>query len=226
MALDDPHAQPPGPPGNAGPPDDPAIDAAAPLAGDEVLTCGRLLSHVWEQAQDAMPAADPHTMSCPQCREAVEGLATLNAATRALRAKDPPGLQALADRVMSIVRAEVRLGRLLPLADTELDLRIAESAAAKALRQAADTVPGARAATCRLVVAGEGSGVQVTMTLAVDLDRPLPDTVDRVRRSIIHAAGQALGLAVTTVDIVVVDVLEPFVPLGPVGSGHSTGGGP
>jgi hypothetical protein len=222
MALDDPHAQPPAPPGNDGPPDDPAIDDAAPLAGDEVLTCGRLLSQAWEQAQDATPAADPHTMSCPQCREAVEGLATLNAAARVLRAKDPPGLQALADRVMSIVRTEVRLGRLLPLADTDLDLRIAESAAAKVLRQAADTVPGARAATCRLVPAEEGTGVQVTMTLAAALDRPLPDTVNQVRRSTIHAAGQALGLAVTAVDIIVVDVLGPFVPQGPAGSGRTT----
>ncbi|MBW8798154.1 MAG: hypothetical protein JF597_32570 [Streptomyces sp.] len=222
MALDDPHARPAEPLGDVEPP-----DAAAPLAlaGDEVLTCGRLLSQVWEQAQDAAPAADPHTTSCPQCREAVEGLATLNAATWALRAKDPPGLQALADRVMSIVRAEVRLGRSLPLADTERDLQIAESAAAKALRQAADTVPGARAAACRIVCTAGGSGVEVTMTLAVDLDRPLPERVDQVRRSVVRAAGQALGLAVTAVDIIVVDVLEPFLPLDPVGSGHSTGSG-
>lgn len=224
MALDDPHAQPSGPPGNDGPPDDPAIREAVPLAGDEVLPCGRLLSQAWEQAQDATPTADPHTTSCPHCREAVEGLAALNVATRALRAKDPPGLQALADRVMRIVRAEVRLGRLLPLADTVLDLRIAESAAAKVLRQAADTVPDVRAATCRLVPAGEGTGVQVTMTLAAALNRPLPETVTQVRRSIIHAAEQALGLAVTTVDIIVADVLEPFVPPAPAGSGQAIGG--
>lgn len=225
MALDDPHARPSEPPGTDGPRNAPAVDDAVPLAGDEVLPCGRLLSRVWEQAQDAAPAADPHTVSCPHCREAVEGLATVNAATRAMRAKDPPGLQALADRVMSVVRAEVRLGRLLPLADTDLDLRIAESAAAKVLRQAADTVPGARAATCRLVPAGEGTGVQVTMTLAAALDRPLPDRVHQVRRSVIDAADQALGLAVTAVDIIVVDVLEPFPPLSPAGSGHLTGGG-
>ncbi len=30
------------------------------------------------------------------------------------------------------------------------------------------------------------------MTLAAALDRPLPETVTQVRRSIIHAAGQAL----------------------------------
>ncbi|MBW8706806.1 hypothetical protein MBT84_44980 [Streptomyces sp. MBT84] len=224
MALDDPNAQPSEPPRNHGRPDDPAFRDAVPLAGDQVLPCGRLLSQAWEQAQDGMPAADAHATSCPHCREAVEGLARLNVATRALRAKDPPGLRALADRVMSIVRAEVRLGRLLPLADTVLDLRIAESAAAKVLRQAADTVPGTRAATCRLA-AGEGTGVQVTMTLAAALDRPLPETVTQVRRSIIHAAGQALGMAVTTVDIMVADVLEPFAPPAPAGSGPTTGGG-
>lgn len=225
MALDDPYAQLSEPPGNDGPPDDPSNRDTATLAGDQILPCGRLLSQAWEQAQDATPTADPHTMSCPHCREAIEGLATLNTATRALRAKDPPGLQALADRIMRIVRTEVRLGRLLPLADTLLDLRITESAAAKVLRQAADTVPGARAATCRLVPAGEETGVQVTMTLSAALDLPLPDTVTQVRRSIIHAAEQTLGLAVTTVDIIVVDVLEPFVPPAPAGSGKTTGGG-
>ncbi|WP_433455504.1 hypothetical protein ACQPXS_46070 [Streptomyces sp. CA-142005] len=216
MALDDPHARPSEPPGADGPRTGPAADIP-PFAGDEVLPCGRLLSRVWEQARDATPAADPHTVSCPHCREAVEGLATVNAATRALRT-EAPGLHALADRVMDIVRAEVRLGRLLPLADPDRDLRISESAAAKVLRQAADTVPGARAATCRLVPEGEGTDVRVTMTLAAALDGPLPDRVHQVRRSVLHSAEQDLGLAVTAVDITVVDVLEPE-PLPP-------GGGP
>lgn len=212
MALDDPHARPSEPSAADGP----------PFEGDEVLPCGRLLSRVWEQAYDTTPATDPHTVSCPHCREAAEGLATVNAATRALRAEGTPGLYALADRVMNIVRAEVRLGRLLPLADPDRDLRIAESAAAKALRQTADTVPGARAAGCRLAPEGEGTDVRVTMTLAAALDRPLPDRVRQVRRSVLHSAGQDLGLAVTAVDITVVDVLEPEPPLGP---GLPTGGG-
>ncbi|MEV5431968.1 hypothetical protein [Streptomyces sp. NPDC052701] len=225
MALDDPHERPSGPPGADAPRTGPAAAGTSPPAGDEVLPCGRLLSRVWEQAQDAAPAADPHTVSCPHCREAVEGLLTVNAAARALRAEDPPGLPALAGRVMAVVGAEVRLGRLLPLADPDRDLRIAESAAAKVLRQAADTVPGARAATCRLAPAGEGADVRVTMTLAAALDRPLPERVRQVRRSVLHSAGQDLGLAVAAVDITVVDVLEPWPPLGPAGSGHPTGGG-
>jgi hypothetical protein len=139
----------------------------------------------------------------------------VNSAARALRDEDPPGLHALADRVMDVVRAEVRFGRLLPLADPDRDLRIAESAAAKVLRRAADTVPGSRAATCRLIPEGNGTDVRVTMTLATALDRPLPDRVHQVRRSVLHSAGQDLGLTVTAVDITVADVLEPGPTLGP-----------
>ncbi|WP_217548026.1 hypothetical protein [Streptomyces sp. GbtcB6] len=223
MALDDPHTRPSEPPEADGPRTGSTAADVLPIPGDEVLPCGRLLSQVWEQAQDEAPAADPHPVSCPHCREAVEGLATVNAATRALRAVDRPGLHALADRVMNAVRTEVRLGRLLPLADPDRDLRITESAAAKVLRQAADTVPGARTATCRLTSAGEGTGVRVTMTLAATLDRPLPERVHQVRRSVLHSAGQDLGLAVTAVDIAVVDVLEPWPPH--PGAGIGTGGG-
>ncbi|MFF0966393.1 hypothetical protein ACWDQO_08685 [Streptomyces sp. NPDC003703] len=211
MALDAPHARPSGPPGADG----------SPFEGDEVLPCGRLLSEVWERARDA--GADPHTASCPYCREAVEGLAALTEATRALCATgDASALRALTERVMDVVRAEVRLGRLLPLADPERDLRIAESAAARVLREAADTVPGARAAACRLRPEGEGADVRVTLTLAAALDRPLPDRVHQVRRSVLHSARHDLGLAVTAVDITVTGVLEPEQP---PESGPVTGGG-
>ena len=83
-------------------------------------------------------------------------------------------------------------------------------------------VPGARAAGCRLAPEGEGTDVRVTMTLAAALDRPLPDRVHQVRRAVVHSAGQDLGLAVSAVDITVVDVLEPWPLLGP---GLATGGG-
>ncbi|MFF9582795.1 hypothetical protein [Streptomyces achromogenes] len=197
MALDGPRTGLFAPPG--GP----------PYEGDEVLPCGRLLSRAWEQARDAVPAADSHALSCPHCHEAVEGLAAVSAATRALHAEDTPGLLALAARVMDIVRAEVRRGRLLPLAGPGREPRIAERVAAKVLRRAADTVPGATAVTCRLVPVGEGTGVRVTMTLAAALDHPLPERARQVRRSVLHSAGQDLGMAVTAVDIAVVDVLEP-----------------
>jgi hypothetical protein len=215
MAIDDPHPRPSAPP-RAG--------AGDPLpADDEVLPCGRLLSRVWEKTRDTTPGTmpdgtpgagphpvpDPHTVSCPYCHEAAGELAAVDAATRALRSEDLSGPRTLIDRVMNTVRAEARLGRLLPPAGPDQGPRIAESAAAKILRRAADTVPGARAAGCRLVAEGEGTGVRVTMTVAAALDRPLPGRIRQVRRSVIRSAGQDLGLAVTAVDITVVDVLEP-----------------
>ncbi|MFI6019411.1 hypothetical protein ACIBCP_17535 [Streptomyces sp. NPDC051287] len=210
MALDRPYTRPSGPPEADGTRSESATRDTPPLPGDERLPCGRLLSQVWEQARDDASAADPHLRTCPHCREAVEGLAAVDAATRALRATDPPGLRALADRVMAAVRAEARLGRLLRLTDPDRDLRIAESAAAKILRRAADTVPGTRAAACRLAPAGAGLDVLVTMTVAAALGRPLPETAHRVREAVLRSAAQDLGLAVAAVDIDVVDVLEPW----------------
>ncbi|WP_432029902.1 hypothetical protein [Streptomyces sp. 1222.5] len=189
-----------------------------PLSPDEELTCGRLLSQVWDQALDPAPAEDPHTMTCPFCHEAIASLAAVKAATRALRGQAPTYLRSLADGVMNIVRSEARLGRLLPLADPVLDLRIAENAAAKVLRQAADNVPGVRAAACRLAPADTSdadNGVAVALTLAVSLDRPFSDRTDEVRRAVIHAAERTIGLHATAVDITVIDTLDPSAPARP-----------
>jgi hypothetical protein len=211
MALDDPQ-----PDSGGEPPTEGAevtgtslLPAAELLAGDELLPCGRPLSRAWEQARDTDTVADPHTARCPSCRQAVEGLAALDQATRALRAKERPSGHGLADRVISAVRAEVRLGAMLPLDDAARSLRIAETAAAKVLRRAADTVPGARAASCRLTPTGNGTAIHVTMTLTAALDQPLPDRAAQVRRVVLHAADRALGLAVTGVDLEIDAVQDP-----------------
>ncbi|MDX3362106.1 MULTISPECIES: hypothetical protein [Streptomyces] len=87
---------------------------------------------------------------------------------------------------------------------------MAEDAAAKVLREDANTIPGARAAGCRLAPEGEGTDVRVTMTLAAAPDRPLPDRVRQVRRSVLDSAALDLGLAMTAVDLTVLDVTEPW----------------
>ncbi|WP_432020158.1 hypothetical protein [Streptomyces sp. 1222.5] len=199
-----------------------------PLARDEELTCGRLLSQVYDQALDLAPADDPHTMTCPFCGEAIASLATLKAATRTMRGRAPAHLQALARRVMSAVEAEARPGRMLPLADPNLDLRIAESAAARVLRQAAADVPGVQAVACRLTPADDDDGtkrVAVTPTLAIGLDRPLPGRIDEVRRSVLLAAEHTIGLQVTAVDINVTDLLDPAPSPAVTESGPHTPGG-
>ncbi|MFI0764210.1 hypothetical protein ACH4TQ_04680 [Streptomyces sp. NPDC021218] len=212
MALDDPRATPP-------PDDTAARDAdAARLIGDERLPCGRLVSHAWQQARAAGDQPDPHLDGCAFCRQAIEGLTALDRTARTLCA-ERPSARTVADRVMRAVRAEVRLGRMLPLDDPTRELRIAETAAAKALRRAADRIPGVRAASCRLTPAEGSTRVAIAMTLAVTLDQPLPGRATEVRRAVAHAVGHELGLAVSTIDLRIASVLEP---LKPIASGEPT----
>ncbi|MET8289774.1 hypothetical protein ACGFWD_38625 [Streptomyces sp. NPDC048448] len=126
-------------------------------------------------------------------------------ATRALRDREPPSTQRLIDHVTACVRDEMWLGPLLPLDDPTFTLQITERAASAALRRAADAVPGVTAASCRLARADLSTGVHVSMTLTVGLDRPLPETAGLVRRSVVDTSGQTLGMAVTAVDIRVID---------------------
>ncbi|MDX3537264.1 hypothetical protein PV721_23385 [Streptomyces sp. MB09-01] len=214
MALNDPHLTSPDEPENvATRAEAPPTSDAELLAGGELLPCGRPLGRAWEQARDLAGAADPHSSSCPYCQEAVEGLAALDRATRALRAEEQPDSHSLANRVINAVRAEVRLGAMLLLDDPDRDLRIAESAAAKVLRRAADTVLGARAASCRLTPVQGGHSVAITVAAA--LDKPLRERAEKVRQAVFYAAEHTLGLAVTVVDLEINAVLErPHVPGG------------
>ncbi|MEJ8645664.1 hypothetical protein WKI68_39560 [Streptomyces sp. MS1.HAVA.3] len=179
MALDDPHLTSHDEPENVAAPraEAPLIPDAELLAGAELLPCGRPLGRAWEQARDPAGATDPHSSGCPYCQEAVEGLAALDRATGALRAEEQPDSHSLANRVINVVRAEVRLGTMLWLDDPEHNLRIAESAAAKVLRRAADTVLGARAASCRLTPVPGGHSVAITVAAA--LDKPLRERAER-----------------------------------------------
>lgn len=132
----------------------------------------------------------------------------MDRATRALRAEEQPDGHSLATRVIKAVRSEVRLGTLLLLDDLNHDLRIAESATAKVLRRAADTVPGIRAASCRVAAAKDDHAVHaVVITVAATLDQPLRGRAETVRQAVLHAAEHVLGLAVTTVDVEVSAVL-------------------
>ncbi|MBZ9593887.1 hypothetical protein [Streptomyces yangpuensis] len=179
------------------------------LAGAELLPCGRPLGRAWQRARDAGGAPDPHSSHCPHCRGAIEGLTALDRATRALRGQEQPDGHHLATRIINAVRTEVRLGSMLLLDDPDHDLRIAESAAAKVLRRAADTVPGIRAASCRITASESGAATHVvTITVAATLDRPLRGRAEALREAVLHSAEHVLGLAVTAVHVEINAVLD------------------
>ncbi|MFF0143011.1 hypothetical protein ACFYRN_42165 [Streptomyces sp. NPDC005227] len=224
MALNNPHPAPKHPPPSGAEMTGALQAPHAPLQpGDEILLCGRPLSLAWEVARDAPALSDPHTTHCAYCREAVEGLAAVNEATAALRASGHPSERSVVDRVISAVRAEIRLGAMLPLDDPAGDLQIAENAAAIILRQAADSVPGIRAASCRIAPTGDGRSLHIIMTLAATLDRPLPERANQVRQAVLDAVINRVGLAVASIDLKIDTVLDP---VGPAGTSHSEQSGP
>ncbi|MFE5491788.1 hypothetical protein ACFQ7Z_17850 [Streptomyces virginiae] len=216
MALDKPHTSSGHESTTSGavPAGTPPPTEAELLAGAELLPCGRPLGRAWQQARDTGGAPDPHSSHCLHCRGAIEGLTALDQATRALRAEQQPDGHSLATRIINAVRTEVRLGPLLVLDDPDHDLRIAESAAAKVLRRAADTVPGIRAASCRITPSESGEATHVvTITVAATLDRPLRGRAQALREAVLHSAEHVLGLTVTAVNVEINAVLNlPPVP--------------
>jgi hypothetical protein len=195
---------------------DPPNNASA-QADDELLPCGRLLSRTWDDWEQQ--SDDPHLRSCPHCRQAVHGLDDLESVVRGLREETDTSAagydtEPLTRRIMDVVRLELRPGRPLPLGEPAEDLWIMEAVAARALRAAAETVPGVRAGSCRLLDGdgGDGGGDDGTVEVRLDIhapaDAPLPELAARVRERVWEAADRELGMGVTAVDIRVTDLVS------------------
>ncbi|THA87075.1 Asp23/Gls24 family envelope stress response protein [Streptomyces sp. A0592] len=187
----------------------------------ELLACGRDLAAVWEQAERTGHAgqapADPHTLRCPHCREAVadlERLRTAAAAPTKAAADGPVDTSALVRRVMDVVRLELRPGRTLPLGGADEDIWVYESVAARILRTAAEEVPGVRAGSCRIAPPG-GRGepargpVTVHLEVTAEYGHDLRATSEAVRRAAVRGAHERLGLTVSSLDVTVTDLHGP-----------------
>ncbi|MCX5583416.1 Asp23/Gls24 family envelope stress response protein [Streptomyces erythrochromogenes] len=190
----------------------------------ELLACGRDLAAVWEQTErtggterTGQAPADPHTLRCPHCREAVadlERLRTAAVAPTTAAAGGPADPSALVRRVMDAVRLEPRPGRALPLGGADEDARVHESVAARTLRTAAEEVPGVRAGSCRIAPPG-GRGEQargpvtVRLEVTVEYGHDLRATSEAVRRTAVRAAHERLGLTVSALDVTVTDLHDP-----------------
>ncbi|MFI6643519.1 hypothetical protein [Streptomyces sp. NPDC050504] len=123
------------------------------------------------------------------------------------------------------VRRRVGLGRLLPLGGAADGAWITERAAVAVLRAAAArAVPGAEVGTLRLGLAGAPHQAATPVTpppsalppgvlraeaeCAATLDAPLPTTAEALRRALLTAADERLGLLVTEVDVRVTELLD------------------
>ncbi|GAA1916363.1 hypothetical protein GCM10009837_46640 [Streptomyces durmitorensis] len=189
------------------------------LPEDELLPCGRELSHVWEQWEAGVP--DPHTDGCPHCAQALDALRHLEGIVTEARDTTPrePDTSALTGRVMDVVRLELRPGRTLPLGDEDEDAWIVEAAAARTVRAAAESLPGVRAGSCRIGPLDDGASpapagrltrgpVRIRVEVQVPLLWNLPEIADRVRDQVREAVDGELGMRIAVVDVTITDVID------------------
>ncbi|MEW1754490.1 hypothetical protein ACIQU1_34970 [Streptomyces angustmyceticus] len=115
------------------------------------------------------------------------------------------------------VRAQLGIGRVLPLGGPADGSWITEQAAAGALRAAAGTPAGVRVGTLRLSVADPGRApepavpappsalppgpLRIEADFAAVAGRPLPAVADQVRTALLEASVRELGLVVGVVDL-------------------------
>lgn len=200
-------------------PDDEREAGFGVLPEDELLPCGRELSHVWEQWEAGVP--DPHADGCPHCTQALEALRQLEGIVTEARDTSPreQDTSALTGRVMDVVRLELRPGRTLPLGDEDEDAWIVEAAAARTVRAAAESLPGVRAGSCRIgpldepaVPAPAGrlarGPVRIRVEVQVPLPWNLPEVADRVRSRILEAVDDELGMRIAVVDVTISDLID------------------
>jgi hypothetical protein len=217
-----------------GPGPDVGAGGTGPVDAGEQLPCGRTFEAVWAAREAGRTPDDPHYAHCPHCGAALERLDVLDGFVRAARAQEAQARQAagggqasatgraaeaVTQRVMGIVRRELRPGRSLPLGDGREDAWIVEAAAAKAFRAAADALPGVRAGSCRITPldpaapaprTGPARGpLRVRLQVAADLSRMLPELADEIRDRVEAVADAEIGMDVRAVDVTFVDLVAP-----------------
>ncbi len=132
---------------------------------DERLPCGLLLSDVWDAADEG--GGDVHLSQCPHCSAARAELGLLGEAVRDVLAAEADDaaegawdVGGLTERVMDVVRMELRPGRPLPLGGRH-DLWMTETAVARTVRAAVDGLHGVYAGSCRIGPLPEWTGPAV-----------------------------------------------------------------
>ncbi|MFH8406367.1 hypothetical protein ACH4FX_16500 [Streptomyces sp. NPDC018019] len=139
------------------------------------------------------------------------------------------------DQLVTAVRQQLGLGRLLPLGGPADGAWIAERPAAALLREAGDALPGLRVATVRLCLAEPGAApepavpappsalppgpLRIEADFAATAGRPVPASAGLLREALLACAAERLGLEVSAVDLRVTDLLDE-------GEGGESGGGP
>ncbi|WBQ02811.1 hypothetical protein [Kribbella sp. CA-293567] len=176
------------------------------------LPCGQSVEGVWDDMEAGR--VTEHALHCPHCTTARASLDELTEATRTLiddPAEPPAGFL---DKIMTAVRADLSLGRTIPLPTATAQVDISTHALAAVLRYAVDGVDGVRAHQCRIELSPDDPrAVRVWMSVALRFGSGQVSALDEARRRVAAALPERIGLELETLDFEVVDVwIDPPRP--------------
>ncbi len=128
------------------------------------------------------------------------------------------------DQLVTAVRQQLGLGRLLPLGGPADGAWVAERPAAGVLREAGDALPGLRVGTVRLSLAEPDAApepsvpappsalppgpLRIEADFAATAGRPVPASAGLLREALLTCCAERLGLEVSAVDLRATDLLD------------------
>ncbi|KOT30847.1 hypothetical protein ADK47_10260 [Streptomyces rimosus subsp. rimosus] len=126
--------------------------------------------------------------------------------------------------MVTAVRQQLGLGRLLPLGGPADGAWVAERPAAGVLREAGDALPGLRVGTVRLSLAAPDAApepsvpappsalppgpLRIEADFAATAGRPVPASAGLLREALLTCCAERLGLEVSAVDLRATDLLD------------------
>jgi len=179
-----------------------------------VLDCGKTVDELSDYLAAGRQPYDPEIETCPECLNALDALERVGMLSRSLLEREarelPPPPANWFDRIMDVVRSEMRVGRSLPVQhpDPRVQITITEGAVRSLVRSVGDGIDGLYVG--RVDIDGDaeevGAPVQVNITGTIGWDRSVLEASTQLRAAVYDALAQHTDLNVVGVNITIEDV--------------------
>jgi len=178
------------------------------------LECGKTVDELSDYLAAGRLPYDPDIETCPECLNALDALERVGTLSRSLLEREarelPPPPANWFDRIMDVVRSEMRVGRSLPVQhpDPRVQITITEGAVRALVRSVGDEIDGLYIG--RVDIDGDaevtGAPVEVNITGTIRWDQSVLDATALLRSAVYEALAQHTDLNVVAVNVTIEDV--------------------
>jgi hypothetical protein len=178
------------------------------------LECGKTVDELSDYLAAGRLPYDPDIETCPECLNALDALERVGMLSRSLLEREarelPPPPANWFDRIMDVVRSEMRVGRSLPVQhpDPRVQITLTEGAVRALVRSVGDEIDGLYIG--RVDIDGDaevpGAPVEVNITGTIAWDQSVLDATALLRTAVYDALAQHTDLNVVAVNVTIEDV--------------------